>query len=219
MSRIEIPNSLMPGFERLRSLKSDEFTALLSELSTLPLDLGLPSLEKALISKFDYPDISSIVTSILSLGPLIGSTEVSEEELAKKLAISFSDKGRTHLTEEEKTPFEEKLLLLLKNIYLRKLTFKANYLLSENQRIFIDCHIITDLRLIFQETIEQSDRKTLILHQCKITFEEDNKPKEFYFSMDLNDLEKLKKQIDRAIEKEKVIKKDYSNISFFEIKE
>ncbi len=74
--------------------------------------------------------------------------------------------------------------------------------------------MITDVRLIFNEDINDKERYSIILHRLHINFRKNKKPDDIYLTMDLNDLQDLRDIIDRAIRKEEVIREDYEQLKF-----
>ena len=62
------------------------------------------------------------------------------------------------------------------------------------------------MRVIFNEKIDESKRRSVIIHRLKLQYGKDGKTKKFYVSLDSEDLMDLKKQIERAFEKEKLSK-------------
>ena len=173
-----------------------------------------------MVSKFESSQIISISSTIFSLGNILNTLELPIEEFASELTNSYSDIKELKLNVHDKKHLENRVLLVLKNIGSLKLTFKALSLLRENNQNLTESHIITDIRLVFQEQIENRERHAVIIHKLKLEFRKDNENKEFFLALDNNDLVKLKRQIERALEKEELIKQDYQNtISFIDISE
>lgn len=220
MAKIQIPNQFIPGFENLFNLSEDDFLKLIQELNLIPIGIGPKKFVEILVSKFESSQIISISSTIFSLGNILNTLELPIEEFASELTNSYSDIKELKLNVHDKKHLENRVLLVLKNIGSLKLTFKALSLLRENNQNLTESHIITDIRLVFQEQIENRERHAVIIHKLKLEFRKDNENKEFFLALDNNDLVKLKRQIERALEKEELIKQDYQNtISFIDISE
>jgi hypothetical protein len=218
MVKIQIPKQFLSGFTELYKIDGNEFQSLIDTLRSIPVGLGPNTFIKTLKSKLAYHWTGSVAMTIFSLGNLLESQDLTIEELAQELTSSYSDSLNISLSEEDRKVYSERNRELLKNLGSLKLSIKALNLLTENDQNFIESHIVTDIRLVFQEELNQRDRKAVILHQLKLDYRKDGETKQFFIALDINDLKKLKKQIDRAFEKEKLIKKDYSDpISFIDL--
>ncbi|MBN1197968.1 MAG: hypothetical protein JXA23_01360 [Bacteroidales bacterium] len=218
MAKIQIPKQFLEGFKALYAIDENDFQRLIDSLQIVPVGLGPNSFIKTLKSNLEYPWISQVAATIFSLGSLLESQEFTNDELSNELASAYGEGLDLTLAEEQKAIYSKRNKELLKNLGSLKLSFKALNLLTENNQNFVESHIITDIRLVFQEEIDQKNRNAVIIHKLKIDYRKEGEPKQFYIALDNNDLKKLKKQIDRALEKEEIIKKDYSNsISFIEI--
>jgi hypothetical protein len=66
--------------------------------------------------------------------------------------------------------------------------------------------------------LNQSGRYALITQQLKLVYNDSSENRIIFINLDKNDLHKLKEQIERAIAKEEILKKDYDGTySFIEI--
>jgi len=215
--KFQIPEIFKPGFIALSALSKKDFDALLETIRSLPVGVGVREFQEAL-RKTSLEDTNEISKTIFSLGNLLNSTsiEISVEELSKDLADSFEEESDDQVTVDEKQDLIGKLVKILSSENLNH-TFKALNLISENDQIFREARIISDVRVIFNDDLKASTRSGVIIHRLKIEYQKNQSVKDFYLSLDSGDLQKLRKQIDRAIEKEKILKSDYSNIKFIEI--
>jgi len=85
---------------------------------------------------------------------------------------------------------------------------KISSLKNENPNNFANVRIFTDLRHIYYKNPNKLPRFSLIKHNLVITYININSQlKEKFFTLDLDDLLELKRIIERAIEKEKTLKK------------
>lgn len=223
MIRFQIPKNFMPGFEALLSIGSESVKELCAFLNEVPVGTGPKAFGTFFEDRFNKKDqfplsLASFLFSLGSFNP--ASLKSPVIDLAKGLASSYNDQRENSLAAEEMAILEDKLHELLKSNGNLTASFKAFELMSENEIVLRDSHIITDIRLIFKENITENSRYGLVKHQLKFEVEESNDQIDYYFNLTLSDLNKLKEQIDRAIEKENLIRKDYSGqISFISITE
>lgn len=208
----------MGGFKEIYSIDTNEFQALIVSLRKIPVGLGPNTFIKTLKSTLDFPWVSQVAKTIFSLGNLLESQDFTIDDLSRELTNSYEEGSQLALPEEQKAIYTARNKELFENLGSLRLSFKALNLLTENNQNFVDSHIVSDIRLVFQEDIDQQHRSAVILHQLKLDYRKDGEPMQFYISLDNNDLKKLKKQIDRALYKEEIIKKDYSDtISFVDL--
>ena len=217
----KIPKEYISKFETLSKISIENVELLGEFITTIPSGTGPSGFKELLKERFaDDKDIQEISSIVYSFGSLLLQNETSLDQLAEEIfdsvIINFNSKS-SELT--EKDSFQYKILLLLKGCNNLKFTFKALELLSENERIYRDSRIITDLRLIFNDDLAQSKRNAVIIHRFKIESRYDNEYENTFFSLDTSDLIKIKTLIERALEKEKVMKENYSDITFIDISE
>jgi len=83
-------------------------------------------------------------------------------------------------------------------------------LLSNDSAIYSESKVVTDIRIIFNDDLEEKDRNAMIVHGLNIEYYSANDIKNFHVSLTTTDLKDLKDVIERAISKENIINKDYS---------
>ena len=214
---IRIPKEFISGFEKLKELSLEQVDEISIFLNKIPYGTGTKHFEKLLIERFPDINIFPLSNTIYSLGSILLNFDESIEEISVMLADSL----KNDIENVEEGKLEEKINLILKNSKNLKDTFKAYNLISDNNITYSKSRIYSDIRLLFNEnlSINQSDKKAVIIHKFKIEAEKNNALKYFYFSMDSNDLSKLKEQINRALDKDKKIRSDHSDIDFIKITE
>jgi len=81
---------------------------------------------------------------------------------------------------------------------------KASELRSEYSNVFCTARIMTDLRPVFGRDVDKGPLAAVVVHEAKITFHESGEEptKDFYMALDSEDIEELRKQLDRASRKE-----------------
>lgn len=87
-------------------------------------------------------------------------------------------------------------------------TAKAGIILTEHERIFDSVRIMTDFRPIFHVDVSEKPNAGVVIHMVKITHR-DKQDRRFdsYYALDSNDVAKMKSALDRAVEKEKSLRK------------
>lgn len=210
-----IPNNFVAGFEILHELSIDDVNEIASIIHHVPPGIGPRSFNSFLKSKFDKIQVSELSSTIYSFGNLLLNSKKSKEEIAQGLSNSFFDE----IDIENDNMLQDKILVILNSAENLKQTFKAIDLISDNDIIFSNGRIFSDIRLLFEESIDSysTKRKAVIIHRLKLESNKNGDNKDYYFALDSSDLVKMKDLIDRAILKDSQIKNDYSNIEFLDI--
>ncbi|UOB19374.1 hypothetical protein [Abyssalbus ytuae] len=213
-----IPENFIPGFKQMLSLPLEDVKKIGDIVMSIPAGTGPEKFEILLNSKFEQADISSLSTTIYSFGSILLYSEYGIEEISDKLTDSLTEDIEDEIDHSDT---KSKLEILLANSTNLISTFKAIDLISDNDLNYRNSRIFSDIRLLFGEDIEENleGRKAVIIHKLKIESSRNAEPESFYFSLDSNDLVKLKETINRAINKDIQIKSDYSNIEFIEVTE
>ena len=87
-------------------------------------------------------------------------------------------------------------------------TAKAGEILTGHEKIFETARVMTDFRPIFHVDVSEKPDAGLVIHMLKIT-QRDKHSRKFdtYYALDTNDIEKLMGVLDRAVKKEKALRK------------
>src|SRR5262249_12235531 len=94
---------------------------------------------------------------------------------------------------------------------------KARDIIYENDRVFVDGRILTDLRPVFRANASDPPLAGVVVHTLRITYCSSEGHRRFYAVLDLDDLKKLKTVIERAIQKDNTIRKmaDSAKLAIF----
>ena len=224
MIRFQIPPAYLSGFETLLTLQFDQVAQIIQFLQIIPVGTGPKTFGELFDDHFKDQTIINrqLADTLYSLGGFkLGQDEkISFIEIVDGLTKSFALSSQNVYTEDNLKSLSDNLTKVLEACRQLTITFKAFSLLSANESIFRENQIITDIRLLFNEQLEDNNRHGLVVHQLKLNVEENGEQNDYYFSLTLTDLQKLQDQITRALEKERLIKEDYkNNISFISITE
>lgn len=214
MPEIYIPKEVIPGFEsiiRLSKKSVEQISNFLvnSKVSSDPNDI----LDKLSIFIETNPQIKNtkdLVQTIASFIHLL--TEKNDyETVAENLSKSFKEIHSPNINEKDFTSLKHNLSQILKSSVNLNLSVKAYKLLRENNYVYKNSRIVTDIRIVFSDDLGSKNRKAILIHNLHINYMSDKLNKEFFVSLDLDDLKDIQGQIERAIKKDKIIKTDYKN--------
>lgn len=212
MAFFQIPEMFLPGFKALGNLDGIQFEKLKEIAGALPVGIGPNTFQQAFANS-NLPGWRHIAVTLFSLGSLLASRkEDGLVNLAEELYDSYRS---TEDNQEAADNLKERLSDLFRSCKNLRTTFKAFNLLTENERVFREARIITDVRPVFHDVLDADNRPALLLHQLKLSYQQDGDPYDDYVCLDSKDLIKLKEHLDRAIEKETHLRSSYGSIIDF----
>lgn len=213
MAKLIIPSSVIDGFKEIAKLNENQITEFAEYLQQMEVGTKFDAIDKFISSIITSIDSGSIVRTVISFGDLLDGDDIKFDELAHELRESVED----IFSEESDLNFERleaNLLKIFQNSKNLKLTTKVFNLLVQNNNIYIEGKIISDIRLVFNDNLTESNRNGVIIHRLNITVQNKKENSDIVISLDNSDLKKLKDIIERALLKEEIIKEDYENIHF-----
>lgn len=211
MRSYTIPTRHREGFEKFFELGSKR-DAVIKIFSSATIGQMPDEIEGILHDKLELSkdDSSLIVSSITSLFIFYSNVSDSVSEFTKNFVQALNDfivdleKDKSILTQLEK---------LLKNGTNYLVSIKALNLVYERERIINSFKILSDIRPVFEKEIADP-RSALVLHTLEIQYQEEKRRKTDFFALDVTDLVEFQRQISRALEKDKFIKKKLESSLF-----
>ncbi len=201
VSITSIPGPYRPGFAKIKVLSSADFESLVKALEMATPAGGLKGLTSSVVQHvltLKRDDIEDILRTLFSLSVLVTDEDTPLSENISRISNAMQATGAPELslTEEQRVEFENKLQRLLV-IRCVALTSKVRRLELEYPKTFHEAIILTDIRPVFEKP-EERPVGCAISHTLRITYHEDGEHKEFHVVFDTDDLEKLKKALQRA---------------------
>jgi hypothetical protein len=95
---------------------------------------------------------------------------------------------------------------------------KAMSVATDSQRLFSEAKILSDMRPVFGDDVSKVPLGIVILHNLKVQFAENGEERDFFVSLDSQDLKDLQACISRALEKEASLGRfaSQSNLKLFD---
>lgn len=223
MPNYRIPEKFIHGFIGLASLSNEQFGSLLQSLQSLRKGASPKEVTDRIGESIkDVPNNSKIARSIFSLGSVLNSNEIESVKLfAQEFADFVFDVSKKdfnlELSTESKLKLPQYLQGIIEHSFVIKNSYKAITIITDNHAIFREAKVYSDIRLVFNDDIYDSDRIAVIVNQLKIEYNVNGENNNIFFSLDENDLISLKKSIERALEKNSIIKADYAQIKFMNV--
>jgi hypothetical protein len=212
LANLTIPDRYQEGVAAIRKLNLDIVQAIRKALDRAvgPSDTTEDRIKPAIAAAAAMESVAQtspetnfrkIAEALASMYAVRSTYEFSLPQFIDEVADALEalPNAELRLASEDKDTFKQKLLILL-NADVFGIIAKVDDLRTENERIFCHGRVITDVRPIFGSNIEQGPTAALITHTLKIAFHESGRKgdHEFYVSLDAEDLQELKKVIERA---------------------
>jgi hypothetical protein len=134
-----------------------------------------------------------------------GLPDMSISEFAEMVANAAEATGDEKLRgpREQWNALRERLERLLAPGNPLALSAKAAGLFTEQERLFCDARILTDIRPVFERQATVRPAGLSVIHTLKLLFHKTSQnPEELYIALDVDDLRTLKQVIQRAEEKQ-----------------
>jgi len=201
LSITRIPERYRPGLARIRSMREDDFVQLTSALRNCPIVARFPLLSSGVASKvktLNNREIDDILMALFSLAPSLSEPEMLVDKTASELvdAMRASEMEDLKLPPEEEAKFKSRITTLL-SIPSVNMSAKASRVRTDYPNVFYDARILSDVRPIFDKPGAKPIGE-IINHTLRIDYRSHGVHKEFYVTLDAEDLNKLKRVFERA---------------------
>jgi hypothetical protein len=220
VARLNIPQHYRAGIAALRTLDDPSVKAIraaldravsqqsedLGAVPTPPHDMAINAITR--VSSIKREDFKLIGEAVGALYGVKSAREVSVDEFVEEVcdAMESLPEEDLRLPHGDRSQFKEKLLTLL-NADVFSLAAKVYDLATEDERVFCHARILTDLRPVFGPKVEEGPKGMLVVHLLRLAYHEgSDKTQNFYVSLDADDLQTLRRLIDRAEAKAKTLK-------------
>jgi hypothetical protein len=228
MARLDIPPRYRAGLALIRDLDADTTRLISDALDSIPAlksdnSSSPPNLEESVmnslanIPKLTKTQFRTITEALLSLYGVKASRELPLEEFVE--AISDAQESlqpeNARWTPDDKKKFQSTLAALL-SAKMFGLATKIIDLRTEDEHVFCHARIITDLRPVFSQNIEDGPQGMIIVNLLKVAYHDSSSEhSELMVSLTADDLQTLRKIIDRAEAKARSLKSHMSNVRLF----
>ena len=212
MPKMTVPEKYKPGVARIQQLSEAEIGKL-QDAVRKSVGGGAPFIRSSAL----IPQIAAEGTAAKELGETIAalyrvrsSQDVTLEQFADDICEAMGVNG------EDRVRLKKNITSLL-GIEEIGLASKAWDLQTEDERTFCDARILTDLRPIFGTNIQEGPKGMVLVHILKIGFHDagtGERHKDFYISLDADDLTTLRNVIDRAGQKAESLKTSIANFKY-----
>lgn len=209
LASLKIPERFKPGIAVLAQMPETSYQSLLEATKRAPKTFTTVQEFEAWVAPevtaLSTGDLRRLIDAVASMRRLLSKYNVS----VPKLVSDITEAARASISNFEGpsgTDFAERLGSLLSIESFDIIGLKARELQGEAERTFCDARVITDVRPIYGETVEEVPTALLVVHTLKLVFHDISGHREFYLALDEEDISSLKKSLDRAEEKARSLK-------------
>lgn len=233
MPKLNIPERYRAGVSKIRRLDERSVREIRSALEQ-PVEspkvtgngVEIPSKPDAVaikamrsVSSVNTSDFKQIAEALAALYGVKSTRDVSVDEFADDVcdALESLPSEEERLPHSEREQFKGKLVTLL-SADVFSLVSKTYDLATEDERTFCDARILTDLRPVFGTQVEDGPQAMVVVHLLKLAYHQGSEHhNQFYVALDDDDLQTLKKLLDRAEAKAKTLRSAVKDIRLFGI--
>jgi len=214
----QIPPQYRPGFLKIRKLSGSDFDALLQTLQKSPTPAGLASVVSYVcegVGGISKDDVEDILRALYSLYAFQSDEEAPRKTLVAELARAMQGLGEQSLPDSERAEFERRMNSLL-SLPTLETSSKIDSLKLEYPNTYVDSRILTDIRPVFSKP-DQEPVGFVVSHTLKVEYHKSTEHKEFYVTLDSDELKSMKEVLERAELKAASVKKLFKTASLSEL--
>lgn len=158
-------------------------------------------------TKLGKAKVTGIVSMLMSLYRVIQDTPI--DEFVGEVCDAVRTSRKVEAKEVDWSSFKQDLTALLSCDETFGVTAKALDIRKQHPHVYCTARILTDIRPVFKQDAEAGPVAAFVIHALRISSHDEgdfSTVKDFFFSLDADDLRELSKLIDRALMKEASLK-------------
>jgi len=202
MAVFTIPEEYEIGLARLLTLTDASVQELLSALDEIAPSIRYRTVANRVASKVSSipaEDLEDIFEVLFSLNALRTGAEVPTDFFVEDICEAVNE-SRSELLEHASKRcdgFKQNFIKLLESKTL-EIASKSGMLLREHGRTYCSARVLSDIRPIFGESVEDAPIASMIIHTLKITYHQGDELKDLFVAMSSRDVQRLRELLDRA---------------------
>ncbi|MEQ8768814.1 MAG: hypothetical protein RL885_33215 [Planctomycetota bacterium] len=198
-----IPDDDVPRFEVFAQLTEQQYELLLKSISNAAPQLT----HRKLISELKAADdadlpFDDVIPLLISLHWLRADRCIPEAELAAQVSSGAEADDRFSSLNVDWSVVQARLEKFLSLDRALGVTARAALLSLDYPHLCLGSRIITDARPVFPLSVEDGPSAFIITHAIRLVVRDEGAPETWVAALDMDDLLRLKRDVDRAIEKE-----------------
>lgn len=215
---LTVPRRHLQAFAHLREMQESDFSRVLAILNAAESTARLSALAEAAGegSQLDTFDVLALLEAIQELAGIGYRIRSSASQMAARVVSSPQFDADENLSRDDGLGerMSQRIEILL-NCDVIRLLSKASSIGAEHERVFLNAQVLTDLRPLFDDDSDENlePEGALLCHILSLHFiSSDRSHDNFYVTLDDDDIEILKRAIDRAIRKSDSLKRRLQDV-------
>lgn len=209
MALIPFPDSYWGGLQKLAALSDEAFVKFASALDKISAIIKPRRMTERIAEHVpDLPleDVRDIVYVVMALHSVRLSNNMKVDQFINDVRETIDRSGRKLSEDTNKNILLQRIVSVLSNKSLL-VAAKATQVQRQHGSVFGNSRILTDMRPIFSDDEPMKLEGALLVHIMKFTyFGDSGDMKEFYLALDSDDLKDIRKDLDKAEEKAKILR-------------
>jgi hypothetical protein len=205
---LRIPERFRAGVAAIADLTDASFNDLVQALKSSATAKTAGELSLKIADQVPSLPINStekIIAAISAMQSVQKTAHANSEQFTADLWDALEDDSPELVENSDENVLKERAKILLDETSIHLTSAKVTELRSEIERSFCGARILTDVRTAFPDDATKYPAMT-IMQTLEIMFHDDmGRHREFYVSVDDNDLIILKDAVDRAIQKKQTL--------------
>jgi hypothetical protein len=200
LAGLNIPSEHLKALVELLNLSEEETTRFLSSISRLVLSVQFDKLTATIAPKLkvlSVGDAETAAEALVSLYATRAPSEVLIPEFVDDVLGALAQREPQAVLPDKRDRAARQLERLLSCEPL-SVAAKAMQLMTDQERLFFDARILTDVRPVYGIDPGAAPVGVVINQTLRITYLQDDKSIDFYVAMDSQDISKLRSLLDRA---------------------
>jgi hypothetical protein len=206
---VQIPRSHVIGLRYLAELSDEKFEKLLHVVSALKPQYSPSELVKQLATA--APDservrIACLSEMLLDLAASMQADDGTVDALIRTVTDLLPRVDEIASTMKQQPEILPSRLRKLLTLPVFDVAVKAGEVLYDHGRVFSEARILTDVRPVFGKVLDDGPIVAGVVHNLKLVYKEDFQTREFFVTLDDEDLAQLRDVVERALQKQKILK-------------
>lgn len=206
----KIPDNDKSSLRKIISLNEEDAVKLIQIFNEAPVILNVRAFNQNILSKIDFlddKDAKNLVNTIGSLYQVRLDLDLSIDEFVDEIVEVMNESGDDfrELLDNDIEKFRERFSKLL-NVNALSLRTKTASLIVDHQIVYKSAKIISDIRPVFGDDIEQSPVGASLVHNLKVEYVENDELKYIHFALDDKDIGSLITLFKRTQSKSETLK-------------
>ena len=206
---LRIPPPFKTPVAELAAMRPEKRQQLIEIIRAAPLGQDRATLAARIASetKLDKERAVSIVSMLMSLYRVIQDTPI--DEFVGQVCDAARTSVRVDTESIDWSSFKEDLTALLSSNETFGVMAKAHDIQKQQAHVYCNARILTDIRPVFKKDAADGPTAAFVTHTLRISTHDEgdfSTAKDFFVSLDEDNLKELRRLVDRAVTKAEALK-------------